>query len=131
MATNLPMRKARPAAGQTQNRIIAVVAGFCVLLACGWLIGRGMPRTYAMQTTERPVGTLQTARDKMGRCENFEVDNRTVALRSRGYQPCSEIVAATSRPNPRAGEFDTPPEAGTMEIPTGRVNSISGYFKTR
>jgi hypothetical protein len=123
---------------QSHARTLGIVTCFVVMLAIGWMTAPGLLQSSSPQTANNYVGSIQLAPDKLGRCESFELDNKSAALRSAGYRPCSDITPALARPASRPLETPTnldPSVASTNRDVSGgsigRVNGIADHFKKR
>jgi hypothetical protein len=86
------------------------------MLSTAWLIGRGFLVRETSDPAERYRGLVWLAPDSEGRCEQFELDNRTGYMLPKGATPCAGVTTAL-----------TPRQAG----PLGRLNGIADHFKGR
>lgn len=136
MKSNFPRPSARPRRGQSNTRIVAIAAAFVAVLAIGWVSGRNLLERASPATTDDRVGSVQLAPDKLGRCGNFALDNRSATLTPAGYGPCRDIAPAAPRPLAVASQpHVTQPAAvpaATAETTggsIGRLNAIAERFR--
>ena len=94
---------------------------FLIVLGAGWMIGpalRSSPRSESAPSSEsRYKGVVQLTPDHRNRCEEFELDNRSVTLTPKGMQECRQ-----------SSETNIAPQTGGS---IGRVNGIASHFKSR
>lgn len=115
--TAVHQRGARGRTGQSAPRIAAISAIFIAMLSTAWLIGREFLTPKTSDPAERYRGTVQLAPDHQGRCEQFELDNRTGFMWPKGATPCGDITTALAPPR----------STGPVE----RLNGIADHFKGR
>ncbi len=117
MNTIVHKQGAQARAGQSASRIILISAIFVAVLSTAWLVGRGFFSPSAPVPADIYKGMVQLAPDHDGRCERFELDNRTGFIWPKGVAPCRDITAAAPA---RSGDG-----------PLGRLNSIADHFRGR
>ncbi len=121
MTTSFRERRAQGGTGQSASRVLAISALFVGVLATAWLAGRD----YVMPRAPVPAGIykgrVQLAPDALGRCEQFEYDNKAGWMTPKGSAPCDDITTALLPPR----------SAGPSSGPMGRLDGIRGYFKSR
>ena len=141
MKTGLQRHHTRTGTGQTASRVFAVVLCFVVVIASAWFVNpsifQAMTRTRAPASApagasmkaDRYIGLIQLAPNQQGRCEQFELDNRTAILRPKGAGTCLDDAApvATSNADRSATHSNAPPPGE----PSGRIKGIGDYFKAR
>jgi hypothetical protein len=92
---------------------------FISIIAGGLVIGRTMIKPYmqhaAVASGHEYLGTIQLGPDHLGRCENYELDNKHKEIRSLGSRPCGMAW------------IDPVLSEGSI----GRMNGIARFFKTR
>jgi len=117
MTTIVRERGASARTGQSASRIAAISAIFVAILSTTWLIGRQILTPSAPIPADIYKGMVQLAPDHDGRCERFELDNRTGYMWPKGATPCGDITTAV-------------PTSST-DGPLGRLNGIADHFKGR
>ncbi len=114
MNTVVRRGSARTRAGQSVPRVLFVATTFAGLLGSAGIVG------YKFATPEKPIppdqyqGFVQFAPNEKGKCDRFEFDNRTGAMRWQGATWCS----ADNGPSPAIG-------------PYGPMGSVRDYFRSR
>jgi hypothetical protein len=101
--------------GQSTSRIIFLSAIFIAMLSTAWLAGRDIPAP----DPDRYRGMVRLAPDQEGRCQQFELDNKTGLIQPKGTTPCGYDDITSAVPAPSG--------AGSM----GRLNGIVDHFKSQ
>ena len=104
--------------GQSGLRILVVSAIFAAVLSTAWLVGREYIMPGARDRADRYRGVVRLSPDKQGQCELFELDNNTGFMSPKGTTPCDYDIT-TALPS------------RSTDGPLGRLNGITGHFKSR
>ena len=142
MKTSLQRHRTQAGTRQSAFRIFVVALWSVLMVASGLLISRNFFQRSGSIRTSIPadsyLGVIQLAPDQHGRCEQFELDNKSAVLKAKGSAPCLDITATVSRPNsgpsvapPASGPSGSPPNSGPLGGSIGRMNGIGNHFKTR
>ncbi len=111
-------RRTKPRTGQTGPRIAITVVVLSALLSVWWVVTPHHLSRPVSVPADRYSGIIQLAPDDLGRCERFELDNKSGRITPSGAARCNDP------PSPGSTASET---MGSL----GRLNGISGHFKPR
>jgi hypothetical protein len=111
-------RRGKAKSAQSARRIIFLTSIFVAVLSSAWVVGRDLLTPKA--GGEQYQGMVRLAPDREGRCEQFELDNRTGLIQPRDAIPCGYDVTRAESTRPASG-------SGSL----GRLNGISDHFRSR
>lgn len=135
MKSSLQRHRTQSGTGQSAFRVVVVVSCFVIMIASAWLINRSIfqgiapTRAPANGSTKGDsyLGIIQLAPNYQGRCEQFELDNRSATLTAKGAGACLDATATV--PAPAADPSTIPPNSRPSVGPAGRMKGIGDYFK--
>jgi hypothetical protein len=110
--------KSQTGGGQSASRVLLISATFVAVLVVAWLIGRNLVTPMTIDPAEKYRGVIQLPPTERGGCEQFELDNRSGMMKSKGFTECSDI--APTQPSQSYGP-------GSL----GRLSGIADHFKSR
>ncbi len=111
-------RRGTAKSAQSARRIIFLTSIFVAVLSSAWVVGRDMLMPKA--GVDQYQGMVRLAPDREGRCEQFELDNRTGLIQPRDAIPCGYDITRTESSRPASG-------SGSL----GRLNGIADHFRSR